>query len=119
MNAVADRIHSLNDTHGTLIVYNRLAAGTFNSATGKVSGSSTTTHNVKASIRDYKLHEIKGLLQQGDKRVILAADALSFAPSEKDSVLLDSRRYSVLFVEPVYNKSSIVAYRLTVRGSNG
>lgn len=119
MNAVGDRVHALNEKHGTLVTYNRVAAGTFNASTGKISGNTATAYSVKASIRDYKLHEIKGLLQQGDKRVVVSADALGFAPSEKDNILINARRYSVLQVEPVYNKSSEIAYRLTVRGSNG
>lgn len=118
--SVGARIDQLIEEAGTTVVYTRVTPGAFNATTGKTATPTTVNYPLKATIRAYKPHEIRGLVQDGDQRVTIpGAAGLPFTPDKNDLLYIDSKRYNILTVAPVYNREELIAHRLVVRGGTG
>jgi hypothetical protein len=51
---------------------------------------------VKAGVRQYRAKEIKGLIQQGDRKVRIAASDLRFTPKQNAQVVIGGKTYAVV-----------------------
>lgn len=116
---VAERVREMADDVGTTVVFKRVTPGAFNAATGKSAAATTYSYSVKVTIRDFKPHQIKGLIQDGDRRVILPANGLSFTPDKNDQIFIGGVRHNIMHIETVYAREDVAAYRILVRGGNG
>lgn len=116
--SIADRVDEIMGDVGTSVVYKRIQTGSFNATTGKTAAPTTYSYSIKAAIRDFKPHQIKGLVQDGDRQVTLPAAGLTFTPDKRDQVWIGGIRYNIMHIEAVYTRDDIAAYRLLVRGGN-
>lgn len=72
---------------GQPVTIARTTPGGYDPATGGVTAPITTSQAGSAVVREYARQHIDGtLIQAGDKRVIVAASGLTFAPAPGDSV---------------------------------
>lgn len=87
----------------------------YDPATRKTSDSRTTL-TVRANIRNYKPHEIKGLVEFGDREVRLAASEISFVPKKGDEIIDGNQKLRVASSNPLYAGSVAALYVLIAKG---
>jgi len=93
-----------------------ITAGTYDPATGTVSGGSTSTTSLRAVVEDFKgLELISGLVQAGDKKVTIAGANVASVPKPTDTVTAGGVVYSVERVNTVAPGSAAVIYELHCR----
>lgn len=74
-------------------------------------------HSVKAVIEDYTLSQIQGLLQAGDKKLIVGTkDLPAGGPQTGWKVVYGGKIGNVEFVRPIRQGGVDIQYELTVRG---
>lgn len=79
----------------------------------------TNTYADKAftgSVRTYSPKEVVGQVQQGDRELRIAANALPYTPTVKDRVVIDTKVYDILSVNPLAAKGEIALHVLQIRG---
>jgi hypothetical protein len=70
-------------------------------------------------VRQYRAKEIKGLVQQGDREVRIAAADLSFTPRPNDRIVIGGKTFQVVSVDPRRPFDEAAIHILQVRGGNG
>lgn len=99
---------------GQDITLTRVTTGTFNPATGAVTGDSETDSTIKALITDFSDFHIEGsAIQRGDKKVLIAGDIT--APTVKDKLTISGTEYMIINVNTISPAGTDVLYKLQVR----
>lgn len=102
------------NTYGKTATLNKLSTGTYNPATGSVTGS-LTAYAVKVLIEAYKANLIDGtIIQASDYKATLAA-LNNQAPDQDDTLTVDGVTGRIVSVGPIYAGEQIAVYVLQVR----
>lgn len=111
-----NRVQSILGEVGKTITYRRRTTSGYDAATGGVAPETVTDYNVKVGIKDFKPYQIQGLVQQGDRMVIISALDLPVRPNESDTVLMDGKSYNIMGVHEVFHRNEDMAFKLHIRG---
>ena len=95
---LAARVQALIGRAGETITYKRVTHGAYSTATLQ-SNPPVQSYTVKAGVRQYRAKEIKGLIQQGDREVRIAASDLRFNWVQADLPALDPSEARELVVD--------------------
>lgn len=98
------------ESKGAAVMWEKITGGTYDPATGKYSGNSTTLYNITGHYRNYRPKEISGLLEQGDKELRIST-GVAFTPLEGDRVKIDGTYYNVMGVDNRMDKLFVVHLR--------
>lgn len=110
MQAVAA---SLLSEFGQVLTFTRNTNTIYNPATGGVDAVSSATYSGYGHPSFYSLAETDGtLVQTNDVRLLVYSTT---APTQQDTVLLDSIVYQILTVQKVNAQGSTIVYRLQLR----
>ena len=91
-----------------------VSAGTYNATTGEiVEGTSDT--DVKGVLEDVSVREVNELVQQGDKRLTIAAKDLPSAPETKDRVVISAVVHQIIRVETTEQDNTAITHELILR----
>lgn len=107
--------------HGRDITFRRPGnGGTYNPATGTVSGGSNADETVRAAFINYQSRDIDGtLVQRGDRRALIAATyngaALSKTPQIDDELRGEADAVRVVSVQTIKSGSTLIAYSCQTR----
>jgi hypothetical protein len=115
---MAARVQALIGVAGETITYKQVTHGSYNTATLR-SASSVQSYTIKAGVREYRAREIAGLVQQGDRKVRIAAADLSFIPRPNDQVVISGKTYQVVSVNTRSPFNEAAIHIVQVRGGNG
>ncbi|HEX9239217.1 MAG TPA: hypothetical protein VF910_01005 [Candidatus Bathyarchaeia archaeon] len=99
--AIARTLQKTIQRTGTPVMLRRITPGVYNTATRTV-GNSVEDHAVTMAITIYSDRETlagAGSIQSGDRKALLAARDVTFAPLPKDQVLIDDLPYDVMSVD--------------------
>jgi hypothetical protein len=99
---------------GGSIVYRQVTAGTYNSTSGEIKGTTTDT-SLKGLFQDINDEEVKGLIQADDRKCMIAADALSFIPSTADKIVAAGITYQIIKVKTIEQAGTQINYLLYLR----
>lgn len=99
---------------GKPMTLRRLEPATYSAATGTVTATQTD-HAIAAVVEDYGGHQIQGLVRQGDRRVLLAADGLAIVPRPGDQIVLDGEVFTAVRVEGTFSGALPALYALQIR----
>lgn len=99
---------------GKTVTLRRLEPASYSTATGQVTATQTD-HAVIAVIEDYGAHQIQGLVRQGDRKALLAADGLAVTPRPGDQLVLDGEAFTVVQVEGTFSGALPAVFTLLVR----
>lgn len=91
-----------------------VTAGSYNTSTGTILQSTSDT-TVPGVLEDVNLNEVNELVQAGDKRLTIAADAVTTAPETKDQVVISSVVHQIIAVESNEQDNTAMSYVLTLR----
>lgn len=94
--------------------YEGLGRKVYDPSTGAVS-STPETHTFSGIILSYRPHEYQGLVQAGDKKIVIKADSITFTPEIGGHVTFSGERWRIVEPAPVYAGDAPVIYQLQVR----
>lgn len=99
---------------GGTVTIRRVVPGVYNPTTGTVSEVTTDTA-IRGVLEDVNLREVSDLVQAGDKRLIIAATDIAFAPSVAERVLIGGATHQVIQVRIVEQDNLAITYELILR----
>ena len=88
-----------------------VTGGSYNTTTGTITESESDS-TVKGVLSDVSLREVNELIQAGDKRLLIAAAAVSTAPETKDRVVISSVVHQVIQVNITEQANTAIVYEL-------
>ena len=91
-----------------------ITAGTYNTTDGTINQSASDT-TVKGVLSDVSLREANELIQAGDKRLLIAASAVTTAPETKDQVVIGSVVHQIIRVNTTEQANTAIVYELILR----
>ena len=91
-----------------------VTGGSYNTTTGAITESESDS-TVKGVLSDISLKEVNELIQAGDKRLLIAAAAVSTAPETKDRVVIGSVVHQVIQVNITEQANTAIVYELILR----
>ena len=91
-----------------------VTGGSYNTTTGTITESESDS-TVKGVLSDVSLREVNELIQAGDKRLLIAAAAVSTAPETKDRVVISSVVHQVIQVNITEQANTAIVYELILR----
>jgi hypothetical protein len=91
-----------------------VTAGAYNTTTG-ASAETTTDTTVRGVLEDVRRSEVNDLVQQGDKRLIIAAADLASAPTTADRVIISNRSLQIIEVRTIEQDNTAITYELILR----
>lgn len=91
-----------------------VSLGTYNPTTGSAT-ESFTTETVKGVLEDVSASEVNDLVRGDDKKLTVAASALSAVPGPDDKVLISSVTHQIVRVETVEQANQAIVYQLFLR----
>lgn len=102
-------------THGYDLTLKRTQdGGTYNTATGAVTGGTTTTETVRGMFINYMEEEVAGTsIEADDRKLILQARGMTMVPDTGD--LVDDE-VQILDVRKIQSGATVIAYICQTRG---
>jgi hypothetical protein len=91
-----------------------VTGGSYNTTTGAITESESDT-TVKGVLSDVALREVNELVQAGDKRLVIAASAVTTAPETKDRIVISSVVHQVIQVNTTEQDNTAIVYELILR----
>ena len=91
-----------------------VTGGSYNTTTGAITESESDS-TVKGVLSDVSLRELNELIQAGDKRLLIAAAAVSTAPETKDRVVISSVVHQIIQVNITEQANTAIVYELILR----
>jgi len=91
-----------------------VTGGSYNTTTGAITESESDS-TVKGVLSDISLREVNELIQAGDKRLLIAAAAVSTAPKTKDRVVISSVVHQIIQVNVTEQANTAIVYELILR----
>jgi len=99
---------------GGFATIRRVAAGSYDPATGTIAETNTDT-TVRGVLEDVNIREVNELVQAGDKRLIIAAADLSTAPTTVDKVLINSVVHQIIRIQTIEQDNTAITYEMILR----
>ena len=92
-----------------------VTAGVYNTTTG-ASTETTSDSVVKGVLEGVSKGEVNGLIEAGDKRLVVAAKDLPSAPGTKDRAVISTVVYQIITVNTVEQEGVAITFELILRG---
>jgi hypothetical protein len=91
-----------------------VSAGGYNATTGAITETTSDT-DVKGVLEGVSVREVNELIQQGDKRLTVAAKELPSAPETKDRVVISAVVHQIIRVETTEQDNTAITHELILR----
>lgn len=107
----------LVDSFGKAITLRRVSKGTYDPATGSLTGQTTADYPTNGVVRALEEKHLKNtLVEAGDMEITVAADGLDIAPDPStDLVIVGLDTWDIISVEPIFSGELVALYNLIVR----
>jgi hypothetical protein len=99
---------------GGVATIRSVTVGAYNTTTGAAAETTTDT-TVRGVLEDVRRSEVNDLVQQGDKRLMIAAADLASAPTTADRVIISSRSLQIIEVRTIEQDNTAITYELILR----
>ena len=91
-----------------------VSLGAYNPVTGKVN-ETIATATIKGVLEDVNASEVNDLVRGDDKKLTVAASALSNVPGLDDKVVISSVTHQIVQIETVEQANQAIVYQLFLR----
>jgi len=98
---------------GQSVTFTDPGTATFDPATNTVVAGATAT-TVQAVVTEFSTRELGGVIQHGDRKVLVAASAIT--PTVAMALTIGDRRHDVVDVQAVYSGDQVAVYVVAARG---
>ena len=99
---------------GSDIVLRFVTFGTYNQSTGSVTESNTDV-TIKGLVDNISKFEVNDLINQNDKRVLIAAKDVNTTPTTKDKILINNIVHQIITVDTTEAAGLAITFTLIVR----
>jgi hypothetical protein len=100
---------------GGEVTYRSVTAGAYNTTTG-ASAETTADTTVRGVLEDVRRSEVNDLVQQGDKRLIIAAlDLNGTTPTTADRIIIGNLSLQIIEVRTIEQDNTAITYELILR----
>ena len=99
---------------GSDIVLRFVTLGTYNQSTGSVTESNTDV-TIKGLVDNISKFEVNDLINQNDKRVLIAAKDVNTTPTTKDKILINNIVHQIITVDTTEAAGLAITFTLIVR----
>lgn len=99
---------------GGVVTIRSVAVGAYSTTTGAATETTTDT-TVRGVMEDVRRSEVNDLVQQGDKRLMIAAADLASAPTTADRVVINTRSLQIIEVRTIEQDNTAITYELILR----
>lgn len=99
---------------GGAVTLRTVVAGEYNPETGR-SGEFVSDVVIRGVLQDVTRREVNDIVQAGDKRLLIAANAVSSKPTPDDRVIIADRELQVVQVLTVEQDNQPITYELLLR----
>ena len=113
-NALKKAVPGILKATGSNVIIRFVTVGSYNTSTGAVSESNTDV-TIKALVEAVTRSEVNDLINQEDKRVLIAAKDVNTTPTTKDKVLINSIVHQIITVDTTEAAGVAVTFSLIVR----
>ena len=96
------------------VTFKRITHGSYDTATGSVSESITST-TIKGILQNVNQREINDLIKENDKILTIAAKDLEQTPTTSDRVLIASIEYQIIRINTDENDNENIKYEIYLR----
>ena len=96
------------------ITIQSVSLGAYNPTTGTAT-ETITTETVKGVLENVNAAEVNDLVRGDDKKLTVAASALSAVPGVDDKVLISSVTHQIVRIETVEQANQAIVYQLFLR----
>ena len=96
------------------VIVRIVTGGSYNTTTGAITETESDT-TVKGVLSDVSLKEVNELIQAGDKRLLIAAAAVTTAPETKDRIVISSVVHQIIQVNVTEQANTAIVYELILR----
>lgn len=100
--------------HGSTLTLHKVSEGTYDPATGSLTGGSTTDYEVTGYMYDAILSINESEIQRGTKKVVIPALGLSVVPDDGDSISGLGDKVHIVSVSTYYSAGLAVLYECGV-----
>jgi hypothetical protein len=100
--------------HGSTLTLHKVSEGTYDPATGSLTGGSTTDYEVTGYMYDAILNINESEIQRGTKKVIIPALGLTVVPDDGDSISGLGDKVHIVSVATYYSAGLAVLYECGV-----
>ena len=98
----------------TEFIYTAVGASTYSTTTSAMT-EATATGTFKGVIVEYKDFERGGLIEAGDRKILVEAAGLPFTPKAGDSVTFNNESWKIESPGPIYAGDTVVLYQMQIR----
>jgi len=88
--------------------------GSYNTTTGEITRSSSDA-TIKGILEDVNQRDVNELIRAGDKKLTVAANALTTAPQTNDLVLISSVVHQIIQITKQEQDNTAITYELFLR----
>lgn len=113
--SILDMVSPMVDRYGQTVTYKQIAANNYNPATGE-NTKTEQTYTLRAAVREYSAKELVGLIQQGDRKVVIPAADLTITPKAKDQISISGKWHTVMAVNTRVVDDTPAVHIVQVRG---
>ena len=113
-NAFKKAVPVILKATGSDVTIRFVTVGTYNTTTG-VAAESNTDVTVKALVDDVSRSEVNDLINQEDKRILVAAKDLTSTPTTKDKVVISNVVHQIVDINTEKASGVSVTFTLFVR----
>lgn len=103
---------------GQVATFRKVTVGTYNTATGKVTNTTSDT-SVKIVLLDYNMalkNKPDSLVKDNDRKVLMAASSIAVNPSTNDLIIIGSDTYTITSIPEILNPGgTVLMYEFHVR----
>lgn len=100
--------------HGSTLTLHKVSEGTYDPATGSLTGGSTTDYEVTGYMYDAILNINESEIQRGTKKVVIPALGLSVVPDDGDSISGLGDKVHIVSVITYYSAGLAILYECGV-----
>lgn len=100
--------------HGSTLTLHKVSEGTYDPATGSLTGGSTTDYEVTGYMYDAILNINESEIQRGTKKVVIPALGLTVVPDDGDSISGLGDKVHIVSVVTYYSAGLAVLYECGV-----
>lgn len=96
------------------IIYRRIVAGSYNTASGAVN-ESITASTIKGVIENVNASEVSDLIKSTDKQLTIAAAALGSVPNTSDEVQISGIIHQIIQIQSIEQDNQNISHVLILR----
>ena len=99
---------------GGAVTLRTVTPGEYNPETGR-SGEFISDAAIRGVLQDVNRREVNDIVQAGDKRLLIAANAVAAKPTPTDRVIIGDRELQVVQVVTIEQDNQPITYELLLR----